>query len=169
MTVRFKLAALLVVSVLASWLFSASGKPSVHVEPMDSVGPRPVEAQTQSSIIRDYLAAWRSLNQSMTENRPELLDAYFVGLAKQNLAQTVHQQQSLGIHTTYRDTAHHIRVVFYSPEGLSIQLLDDVEYEEQVTDHDRSIGSSHIRTRYIAVLTPTESKWKVRIFQGGAY
>lgn len=154
--------------VLASFLFADSGQPVVHVAPMDSVGPRSIEPQTQSSIIRDYLAAWKSLDRSMNGNRPDLLDAYFVGQAKQELARTIEQQKSAGIHTGYQDTSHNIRVVFYSPEGLSIQLIDDAEYDVHVRAGDGSVGSKHVQTRYVAVLTPTESRWKVRIFQGGA-
>lgn len=154
--------------VLASLLFADSGQPAVHVAPMDSVGPRAIEPQTQSSIIRDYLAAWKSLDRSMNGNRPDLLDSYFVGQAKQELAKTIQQQKSAGIHTGYQDMSHNIRVVFYSPEGLSIQLIDDVEYDMQVREGDGIVGSNHVQTRYVAVLTPTESRWKVRIFQGGA-
>ena len=156
------------VLILASFLFASSPQSGVHVAPMDSVGPRPIEPQTQSSIIRDYLAAWKTLNRTMNENRPDLLDAYFVGQAKQELADTVRQQKNAEIHTKYEDTSHNIRVVFYSPEGLSIQLIDDVEYEMQVRSGDGTVGTNHVQTRYVAVLTPTESKWKVRIFQGGA-
>lgn len=157
-----------VVVILACFLFASSPQPGVHVAPMDSVGPRSIEPQTQSSIIRDYLAAWKTLSRTMNENRPDLLDAYFVGQAKQELAKTVRQQKNAEIHTTYEDTSHNIRVVFYSPEGLSIQLIDDVEYDIQVRAGDGTVGSNHVQTRYVAVLTPTESKWKVRIFQGGA-
>ena len=58
-------------------------------------------------------------------------------------------------------------MVFYSPEGLSIQLLDEVEYDVEVRKGDHSLGSEHVRARYVAVLSPTESQWKVRVFQGG--
>jgi hypothetical protein len=56
-------------------------------------------------------------------------------------------------------------LVFYSPEGLSIQLLDTVEYDLQVLDHDKLQTTQHIRAQYVAVLTPTEVRWKVRLFQ----
>jgi len=167
MKIAVRLSPLLAIPFLALLLVSDSGPPAVRVDPMDSVGPRPVEAQTRSSIVRDYVAAWQSLNQAMTQNRPDLLDAYFVGQARQKLAETVQAQQNLAIHTTYQDTSHNIRVVFYSPEGLSIQLLDEVEYDVHVRSGGQLLGSSHVRTRYVAVLTPTESRWKVRIFQGG--
>jgi hypothetical protein len=168
MTIAAKLMPLVAVPALAFLLFSSSGGPAVQVEAMDSVGPRKIEDQTQASVIRAYLGAWRSLNQAMTQNRPDLLDPYFVGRARQKLAGTIRAQQSLAIRTTYQDTSHHIRVIFYSPEGLSIELIDDVEYNVHVRNGEQSLGSTPVRTRYVAVLTPTESKWKVRVFQGGA-
>src|SRR5262252_9102595 len=113
----------------ASLVLIASAGPTVRVDPMNSVGPRPVEEQTQSSILRDYLASWQALNKAMSENRSDLLDAYFVGQAKQQLTDTVREQANIGIRTAYHDTSHHISVLFYSPEGLSMQLMDEVEYE----------------------------------------
>jgi uncharacterized iron-regulated protein len=162
MTIRGLLKAPLIAgSLLVALSVSAHDKPAVRVEPMDSVGPRPLERQTQSSVIRDYLLAWRTLSQAMAENQADLLDAYFVGDAKAKLADTIRDQQRLGVKTTYQDRSHDIKVVFYSPEGLSIQLLDDVEYDVEVRDSARSLGSQHVHTSYVAVLTPTESNWKV--------
>ena len=156
------------VPLLAALFLSAAGQPTVHVAPMDSVGPRPVEQQTRSSIVRDYLQAWQSMGTALGENRPDLLDASFVGLAKDKLADTIREQRSLGIASSYRDQSHDLQVVFYSPEGLSIQLLDTVEYDVEVRDHGKTVGTQHVRTHYVAVLTPTESRWKVRVFQSGS-
>lgn len=152
----------------ASLVLAASDGPSVRVDPMNSAGPRPVETQTQASVVRDYLASWQALNNAMTHNRAELLDAYFVGQARQQFADTVRQQTNVGIRTSYQDRSHHISVVFYSPEGLSIQLLDEVEYDVTVHKGEQLLATNQVKTRYVAVLTPTESRWKVRIFQGGA-
>ena len=156
------------VPVLAALLMSGAGQPAVRVAPMDSVGPRPVEKQTQSSVVRDYLQAWQTLDSALGGNRADLLDGYFVGVAKEKLADTIREQQNLGIETSYRDQSHDLQVVFYSPEGLSIHLLDNVEYDVEVRDHGKTVGTQHVRTRCVAVLTPTESKWKVRVFQSGS-
>ena len=161
------LALLVIVALMTAFLLYGDAKPSVRVAPMDSVGPRPVETQTQASVVRDYLKAWETLSSALSENRVDLLDAYFVGIAKDKLTDTIHEQQQLGIETTYRPKSHDLQVVFYSPEGLSIQLLDNVEYDVEVRDHGKAVGTEHVRTRYVAVLTPTESKWKVRVFQSG--
>jgi predicted PhzF superfamily epimerase YddE/YHI9 len=71
----------------------------------------------------------------------------------------------LGIHTRYLERSHDLQIVFYSPEGLSIQLTDTVEYEEQVLDHDKVLATKPIRKRYLVVLAPAEVRWRVRIFQ----
>jgi len=168
MRIRFSIPLALVVisTLLAAFLFG-DAKPSVRVAPIDLVEPRPVETQTQASVVRDYLKAWETLGSAMSENRADLLDGYFVGVAKDKLTDTIHEQQKLGIETDYRGLSHALQVVFYSPEGLSIQLADNVEYEVDVRDHGKAVGTQRVRTRYVAVLTPTESKWKVRVFQSG--
>ncbi len=153
--------------IIFALLLSADTQPTVRVAPMNTVGPRPVETQTQSSVIRDYLLAWQTMETALRENRADLLDAYFVGQAKERLTETIREQQNIGLRTSYQEKAHNIKVVFYSPEGLSIQLTDEVEYDVDVQKGDQGFGSQHIRARYIAVLTPTESQWKVRMFQGG--
>jgi len=142
-------------------------KPAVQVDPTESVGPRTPEKQTATAVVRDYLQAWQTLSDALGGNRPDLLDRDFLGTAKLKLTQTIEDQTKLKIATQYRDTAHHIRLLFYSPEGLSMQLLDTVEYDVQITDHDKVRAMQHVRSRYVAVLTPTEVRWKVRIFQAG--
>ncbi len=152
-------------AVFAALFVWASDPPTVHVEPTDAVGPRVLEKQTAAAIIRDYLLAWRRMSGALEQNRADLLDPDFVGTARAKLAETIQEQSSLGIQTRYRDRAHDIRLVFYSPEGLSIELVDQVEYDLQIVDHKRVQATQHVRARYVAVLTPTEVRWKVRVFQ----
>lgn len=142
-----------------------SDHPAVRVAPTDSVGPRSLEKQTETGVIRDYLKAWRSMSDALDQNRTDLLDPDFIGTAKEKLTGTIREQAKLGIHTRYRDGAHDLQLVFYSPEGLSIQLVDAVEYDMEVLDRDKVLATQHVRARYVAVLTPTEVRWKVRIFQ----
>lgn len=149
-------------------LLRGSEQTSVRVAPMDSVGPRTVEKQTQSSVVRDYLEAWRTMDSALSGNRAELLDEYWVGVARDKLAATIQNQKQAGIQTAYRVHSHDIQVVFYSPEGLSLQLLDNVEYDQEVRDQGKAVGTQRVRARYVAVLTPAESKWKVRILQSGS-
>jgi len=154
------------VSLALSTLFvSAFEQPAVRVSSTGPAGPRPLEEQTRTAVVRDYLAAWNSMSRALGENDASVLDADFVGTAEDKLSATIADQQKLDLRTRYQDRAHDIQVVCYSPEGLSIQLLDTVEYDVQLMDHDRLQATQHVRTRYLAVLTPTEVRWKVRIFQ----
>lgn len=154
--------------LLAVLLLSAAEEPSVRVEPVDPSSPREVEPQTQEAVVRDYLLAWQTLNDAMQANQPDLLDSAFLGVAKEKLENTVQEQEKLGITTRYIDRSHDLKLVFYSPEGLSIQLLDTVEYEVQLLKDNNVQATQHVRARYVAVLSPTEVRWKVRIFQSVA-
>jgi hypothetical protein len=156
---------LIACSLFAVVLASGFDQPEVRVESASSVGPRALEKQTETAVVRDYQDAWRSLSAALADNRAELLDEDFVGLAKEKLTKTIEEQQKLGIQTRYRDRGHDITLVFYSPEGLSIELLDTVEYDIEISDHDKVQATQHVHSRYLAVLTPTEVRWKVRIFQ----
>jgi hypothetical protein len=156
---------LIVCPVLAALFVWGSDQPAVRVEPTDSVGPRVLEKQTETAVIRDYLKAWHSMSGALEQNRADLLNADFVGTAKEKLADTIREQTKLGIQTHYQDRAHDVQLVFYSPEGLSIQLVDTVEYDVQLLDHEKLQTTQHVRARYVAVLTPTEVQWKVRVFQ----
>lgn len=153
--------------VVSVALFGVS-QPKVRVAPMDAVGPRPLEQQTRTAIVRDYLEAWQSMDKALDQNRADLLNDSFVGLAKDKLSDTIRAQKAATISTAYRDRSHDLKVMFYSPEGLSIQLEDDAEYDMEVSHGGQSLGTQHVKTHYVAVLTPTESKWKVRILQGGS-
>ena len=156
---------LIVCSVFAAIFVFAADEAGVRIEPTNTVGPRPLEKQTETAVVRDYLKSWRSMSVALEQNRTDLLDADFVGTAKQKLSDTVREQARLGVETRYHDTAHDLRLVFYSPEGMSIQLLDTVEYEVQILDHGKVLSTQQVRARYVAVLTPTEVRWKVRVFQ----
>jgi len=152
-------------TVLLALAASAFEKPAVRLQSTQNVGPRDVEPQTETGVVRDYIEAWRTMDRAFSENNTRLLDADFTGLAKEKLASTIKDQAKLGLRTTYQDRKHDISFLFYSPEGMSLQLVDNVEYDVQIIDHDKVQATQHVSTRYIAVLTPTEVRWKVRIFQ----
>ena len=105
------------------------------------------------------------MSEALAQNNAAALDADFLGAARDKLGDTIAEQAKLGIQTRYQDRAHHIQFVFYSPEGLSIELVDQVDYDVQVTDHGKSISSVPVSTRYVVVLTPSEVQWKVRVMQ----
>ncbi|HEY0794361.1 MAG TPA: hypothetical protein VGD64_01135 [Acidisarcina sp.] len=151
--------------VLALALPCAASEPAIKVEPPQLQGSRPLEKQTESAVIRDYLHSWKTLQAALDQNQEALLDQDFAGTARDKLASTIEDQVKAGIHTRYEDSAHEFRIVFYSPEGLSIQLVDTVDYDQQVLVKDKVLASKHIRQRYVVVLTPSEVRWKVRILQ----
>lgn len=151
--------------IVATWPAFGSDEPAVRIEASELQGPRHLEEQTANAAIQDYIDAWQRMSGALDQNQAELLDRDFTGNAKDKLTETIKQQSSAGIHSRYRDRSHDVKVLFYSPEGLSIELTDTVEYDLQLFDHDKALGEQHFRTRYIVVLTPTEVRWRVRIFQ----
>ncbi len=142
-----------------------ASEPTVRVKPTQTQGPRTVEKQTETAVIRDYLESWKTLDAALNGNRADQLDAYFVGTALTKLLGVVSDQTKAGIHTHYVEHSHDLQIIFYSPEGLSIQLADDVEYEEQVFEGDKLLASKIVKRRYLAVLTPSEVRWRLRILQ----
>jgi hypothetical protein len=122
--------------------------------------------ETETAVIRDYLEAWQSVSAALEQNRADLLDRDFVGAAKDKLTDTIQEQARLGLSTRYQDRSHDLQIVYYSPEGLSIQLIDNVEYDVEILDHDKIQTTQRVRARYIVILTPAEVRWRVRIFQG---
>ena len=140
---------------------------TVHVEPsnLQRTG-RPLQRQTETAAIHDYLESWQSLQAALEQNRPGLLGQSFVGTALDKLTDTMHQQDAAGIHTRYKDRAHDLQIVSYSPDVLSIQLIDNVEYDQQVLEHDKVLTTQRVHARYIVVMTPAEVRWRVRVFQG---
>jgi hypothetical protein len=143
----------------------AANQPSVRVEPSHLEGPRQLAPQTAAAVVRDYLESWQGMAAALEQNSADLLDENFVGSAHDKLADTIHQQAAMGIHTRYQDLSHDLQIVFYSPEGLSIQLVDNVEYDEQVFLADKTLATKRMRARYVVVLTPSEVRWRVRVLQ----
>jgi hypothetical protein len=143
---------------------AADNLPRVRLNAEDNAG-RPVEALTRKSIARDYARAWRSLAQAMEQNRADLIDNDFVGVAEEKFAAAVAGQAKAGLHTRYIDHGHKLDVLFYSPEGLSIELRDTAQLERQVLDGDKVVHSENLTLHYISLMTPTEVRWKVRLLQ----
>ena len=159
------LRSLVICTVVTTCAAVCGAQADVRVEPTHLQGPRPLQEQTQSAAIRDYLQGWKTLGAALDQNASGLLDRDFVGSARDQLAEAVQQQTAAGIHTHYQDRSHDIQIVFYSPEGLSIELKDDVQYDVQVLDHDKVQTTQQVHAHYIVVLTPAEVRWRVRVFQ----
>jgi len=156
---------LILFTVLGSAAGLAAAQPSVRVEPATVQGPRVLESQTATAAIRDYLESWAAMRSALDENRADLLDRDFIGDAKEKLTDTIQQQSKLGIRTVYQDRAHDLQIVFYSPDGLSIELTDTVDYDVQLFAGDKLQAAQPQHARYIVVLTPAEVRWRVRVLQ----
>jgi hypothetical protein len=155
------IACMMIFSTSALW----ATRPTVHVQAPSVQGPRTLQEQTQAAVVRNYLQAWGSFTAAFDQNNAGLLDSDFVGTAREKLGRTIQEQAALGVRTKYQDLSHDLRVIFYSPEGLSIELTDDVEYDVQVLDHDKVQTTQRVKAHYIVVMTPAEVRWRVRILQ----
>lgn len=153
--------------ILGSLPAMVAAQAAVHIEKSHLDGPRALAPQTAQAVIRDYLQSWKAMRAALEQNQPGLLSADFVGTAKDKLIGTVHEQSAAGIRTRYRDRAHDLQIVFYSPEGLSIELTDTVDYDVQVFDHDKLLTSQPVHAHYLIMMTPSEVRWRVRVMQAG--
>ncbi|HEX6880971.1 MAG TPA: hypothetical protein VF135_11450 [Terriglobales bacterium] len=127
--------------------------------------PRDVEDQTKEAVIRDYGKAWQSLEQALEQNRADLLATDFVGFAKDKWTQTVKAQNSAKLSRRIVDHGHHLEVLFYSVDGSAMQLRDTAQLEVQYLDDGKVVHKESMTARYLALLTPAENSWKVRILQ----
>jgi hypothetical protein len=147
---------------------SGAAQATVRVGAEQLEAPRPLNEQTRAAVIRDYLESWQSMRTALEQNRADLLDADFVGTARDRLGKTVQDQAALGITTRYHDQSHDIELLFYSPEGSSIELADTADYDVEVLKNGRLLATDPQHAHFIVVLTPSEVRWRVRIFQAGS-
>ena len=127
--------------------------------------PRHVEETTMASVQRDYGHAWHSMAAAMEENKVALLGSDFVGLAKEQLSQAIAEQGKSGLKRRYIDHGHQVRVVFYSPDGSAMELQDTVRLEIQLLDGGKVVFSDQGTFHYLALMTPAENSWKVRLLE----
>ncbi len=161
---RATLIALFAAGLLCLHLLAAAPKVAVQLN-TSNAGPREIEDATAKAIVRDYAAAWQNLGDALESNRPDLLQASFVGFARQEFRQKVAEQQNSGVRTRYVDRGHKLDAIFYSPEGASMQLRDTAELEMQVLDGDRLMYSQPVTAHYIVLMTPAADRWQVRLLQ----
>ncbi len=143
---------------------SAPPLPAVQLT-ADRTAGRPVEDLTKKSVARDYARAWRTMAEALEQNRAGILENDFVGIAQEKLASAVEEQAKAGLHRRYIDRGHKVDIVFYSPDGLSIELRDTAQMEIQVLDGNQVIHSEPVTLHCVSLMTPTEVRWKVRLLQ----
>lgn len=160
------LAVLVVLASVPPRVFGAPPANNVKVTLDNSqAGPREVEEQTEQAIQRDYAQAWKVMAQALSENRADVLGTGFVGIAKDKLADAVSAQSKAGLSRKIVDHGHKVQVLFYSPEGSAIQLQDTAQLEVQYLEGGKVVHSEPITATYLAVMTPAENAWRVRILQ----
>jgi hypothetical protein len=131
----------------------------------DGLGPREIEDTTALAIPRDYATAWNALETALSQNRIDALDAGFAGFARERFAQRITDQKKSGVRVRYVDRGHKVQAVFYSPEGSAMQLRDTARYDLEVLDGDTIISSQPVTQNYIALMTVTQDRWKIRVLQ----
>ena len=138
--------------------------PSVQLN-SDSIGPRPIEELTSKTITRDYALAWQTLSQALEENRADLLDGYFTGLAKDDFIKVIEEQKKSGVRIRYHDHGHRLEAVFYSPAGDAMQLRDQAQLDIDYLDGDKVLQTEQVNLHYIVLMTPGADRWMVRTLE----
>jgi len=131
----------------------------------ENLGPRSIEDLTEKSITRDYGLAWQTMAAALRENRRELLDGYFTGIAKATLAEQIADQKNSGIRVRYTDQGHKLEAVFYSPSGDAMQLRDRAQLEVEIVDGDKVVQREDVTLNYLVLMTPGADRWLVRDLQ----
>jgi len=166
---RFRLAAMrLIVSfglaLLPATLHAASPAPLTSFDAA-SATPRPIEETTAMAVQRDYAHAWQSLVLALEENRADLLNENFTGVARQQWQSAIATQRQNGLSRRIVDHGHTVQVSFYSLDGSALEAFDNADLEVQYRDGSKVLYSEHVQARYVVLLTAAENSWKVRILQ----
>ena len=143
---------------------AAGNTPAISVD-VQNTGPRNVEDATQKAVERDYTAAWQAMTQALDQNRPDLLDANFIGTASDKLGETIQQQKKAGLHRRYIDLGHNVQAIFYSSEGSAIELHDTAHLRIELLDGEKVVQSEDATVQYVTLMTAAENSWKVRVLQ----
>jgi hypothetical protein len=154
----------LVTLFLVASLCVAQDLPSVQFNDASATGKQ-LEDLTRNAVKRDYAKAWNTLAQVMNDNNADKIEGDFTGVAADKLTSAVEQQAKSGLHRRFVDRGHKVDVLFYSPDGTSIQLRDTAQLEIQLLDGDKVVHSDNVTRQYISLMTPTEIRWKVRVLQ----
>jgi hypothetical protein len=164
--VKLRLLSLIMIAGILSLpsLAADASAPQVEIA-RSAVGPRALEALTTQSIVRDYRLAWQTMGSAFHYGTPNLLDAYFMGQAKTNLAGAVAGQEKADIHIEYLNQTHHLEPAFYAPEGDVLELHDNAEFDLRISEGDKIIQNQRIVTRYVVLMTPAADRWVVRQLQ----
>ena len=129
------------------------------------VGPRSMEDQTETVLLRDYKFAWANLEEALESNSTAPINGLFVGTANTWLTNAVTTQRSSGIRSRYLNQNHKVEAVFYAPEGDLIELHDTADYDLQILDGDKAIHDEHVVVHYVVLMNPGADRWVIRQIQ----
>lgn len=158
---------LLALAITSPMLFRALGADSLPQVKLnaDGIAPRAIEELTGRNVTRDYAYAWRDLATASQSNRPELLNDYFTGFAKDSLAKRIADQRSTGVSIRYIDRGHNVKAFFYSPDGGEMQLLDNAQLDMEILDGGKMIHQETVTQTYLVLMTPGADRWFVRTLE----
>jgi hypothetical protein len=131
----------------------------------DAAQPREVEEATQKAIVRDYSAAWNAIQAGLGNSDVNALDAGLVGFARDQFAAAIADQKKTGVKVRYTDRGHQVEAIFYSPDGSAMQLRDTAKLTREVLDGDKVISREDVTAHYIALMSVSEDRWKLRALQ----
>lgn len=153
-----------VLSALPLWLWASPAAAVVKVD-ASPAQPRAVEDSTSQAVQRDYAQAWAAMSQALEQNNASLLDANFAGTAREKLGRALKAQAANGLRRKIVDHGHSLRVTFYSLDGSAMQVEDTALQETEYFDGSTLLKSEQETVHYLAVLTPAENSWKVRVLE----
>ena len=159
--------AMIFAAVLLAASFCAAQErdlPSVRLDASHLTG-KTLEDLTGQALARDYAKAWSTIEVAFDKNQADRIDNDFVGVAADKLSSAVALQVKSGLHRRYVDRGHQVEALFYSPDGTSVELRDTASFEVQYMDGDKVLHTENGTKSYVALMTPTEIRWKVRVLQ----
>jgi hypothetical protein len=143
---------------LAVCSYGADTRVQVQLD-VKQVGPRAVESLTEQRILRDYRQAWVSIAQALEFNTFDPLEGPFVGEAKEQLLETVTEQQHSGLSQRYLDQNHRLAAAFYAPVAR-YRRVSPAGFRWRKTHHDE-----HVVVHFVVLMTPGADRWVIRQIQ----
>lgn len=125
---------------------------------------RPIEAATRSQVEAAYARAWLQWNLSYLKGEPHGLATYFTGPALAEIGAAVRRARADGLRVEQADTAHRLRLHFYSADGTVVAFTDhDAPVAQVVRDDSGAILSAgETRADYDVVMLLEDGHWHIR-------
>jgi hypothetical protein len=125
---------------------------------------RTLEPETRAQIEAAYLRAWLQWNISYLRGEPYGLNTSFVGPARQAIRERLAASATQGMQVTQSNTAHRLRLNFYSADGSIVSLTDERALVAHIS-RDTSgapVLVDESAARYDMVMTLEDGTWRIR-------